>query len=325
MRGILQNPSYTGHVYGGRTTRRPCRKRFSALRPVVAGTASQLKMAPATWISVATIPALVSEEEFDQVQAKLAQNQQQAARHNTVHTYLLRALVSCGQCRQACTGRSASPGYTYYVCNGKMPPLRSSRTETCPARFVPSRQLDALVWHDLCEVLMHPESITQALEQAHGGQWMPQHLQARRAQLQRGQDRLHSQVERLTEAYVNQVMPLEEYRRRRQAVEQHLHAVARLLDQLEAEARNQQNLAGLVESMEAFCARVQEGLTQATWEQKRQLVELLIDRVVVTDADVEIHYVIPTTPASEQVRFCHLRTDYFDTVLVFVGLDQLLV
>ncbi|MDP9382246.1 MAG: hypothetical protein M3Q29_19310, partial [Chloroflexota bacterium] len=41
------------------------------------------------------------------------------------------------------------------------------------------------------------------------------------------------------------------------------------------------------------------------------LVELLIDRVIVTDGDVEIRYVLPTSPGSEHVRFCHLRTDYF--------------
>jgi site-specific DNA recombinase len=194
LRGILQNPAYTGQVYAGRTTRRPCRGRFSALRPVTPGTTSQVKVPAAAWIPVAPIPALVSEEQFDQVQAKLAHNQQQAARHNTVHTYLLRALVSCGRCRQACTGRSASPGYPYYVCNGKMPPLRSSRTEKCPARFTPAYQLDALVWQDLCEVLTHPESITQALEQVRGGQWLPQQLQARRAQLQHATARLQSQV-----------------------------------------------------------------------------------------------------------------------------------
>jgi site-specific DNA recombinase len=173
---------------------------------------SPVKMPPASWISVATIPALVSEEQFEQVQAKRAQNQQTAARHNTVNTYLLRALVSCGHCRQACTGRSAhrdSPS-AYYVCNGKMPPLRASRTEQCPARFTPAHQLDALVWQDLCEVLAHPVSLTQALEQAQGGQWLPQQLQARRAQLQYSQARVTSQVERLTEAYLNQVLPLEE-------------------------------------------------------------------------------------------------------------------
>ena len=210
LRGILQNPAYTGQVYAGRMTRRPCRGRFSALRPVTPGTTSHVKVPVSAWIPVATIPALVSEEQFAQVQAKLAHNQRQAARHNTVHTYLLRALVSCGQCRQACTGRSAHPNYPYYVCNGKLPPLRSSRMEKCPARFTPAHQLDALVWQDLCAVLTHPDSITQALEQARDGQWLPQQLQARRAQLQRAQARLQSQVERLTDAYLNQVLPLEE-------------------------------------------------------------------------------------------------------------------
>ncbi len=51
-------------------------------------------------------------------------------------------------------------------------------------------------------------------------------------------------------------------------------------------------------------------LENATFEQKRQLVELLIDRVIVTDGEVEIRYVIPTSPSSEKVRFCHLRSDY---------------
>jgi hypothetical protein len=39
-------------------------------------------------------------------------------------------------------------------------------------------------------------------------------------------------------------------------------------------------------------------------------VELLIDRVIVTDEEVEIRYVIPASPESEHVRFCHLRSDY---------------
>ncbi|MDQ3687483.1 MAG: hypothetical protein M3430_18060, partial [Acidobacteriota bacterium] len=40
------------------------------------------------------------------------------------------------------------------------------------------------------------------------------------------------------------------------------------------------------------------------------LVELLIDRVVVSNEEVEIRYVVPTNQASEQVHFSHLRADY---------------
>lgn len=52
-------------------------------------------------------------------------------------------------------------------------------------------------------------------------------------------------------------------------------------------------------------------MAAATFEDKRKLVELLIDRVVVSDDNVEIRYVIPTSPQSEHVRFMHLRSDYF--------------
>ena len=55
-----------------------------------------------------------------------------------------------------------------------------------------------------------------------------------------------------------------------------------------------------------------KSLAAASFEQRRQLVLLLIDRVIVTDAEVEIRYVLPTSPESEHVRFCHLRKDYFD-------------
>src|SRR5262249_43562755 len=106
----------------------------------------------------------------------------------------------------------------------------------------------------------------------------------------------------------------------RQDLEQRLEALARQGRELEAQAEHKQTLAGLVASVEDFCQRVQAGLAQATFEQQRQLVELLVDRVIVTDGDVEIRYVIPPTPASEHVRFCHLRTDYFHHVAP--GIDR---
>jgi site-specific DNA recombinase len=64
-----------------------------------------------------------------------------------------------------------------------------------------------------------------------------------------------------------------------------------------------EELADLSRSMEDFCQRIRQGLDQATFEQKRTLVELLIDRVLVTDGEVEIRYVMPTSKSSENTRF----------------------
>ena len=250
--------------------------------------------------------------EFEQVQAKLRQNQSFAARNNTAHHYLLRALVSCGHCQLACTARTVHGRYHYYLCNGKNQPVHSHRDTPCPSRFIPADQLDALVWDDLCNVLTHPELIRHELSRAQGGDWLPQELQARRENLRKGYLSLQNQINRLTDAYLHAVIPLDEYERRRQELTQKMQALANQEQQLSGEAEHQRELAGVAHSIDAFCHRVQQGLAHASFEQKRQLVMLLIDRVIVTDSQVEIRYVIPISAESEQVRFCHLRKDYFD-------------
>ena len=135
---------------------------------------------------------------------------------------------------------------------------------------------------------------------------------------------LEQQMERLTDAYLANVLQLEEYKRRKLELEQRLSVIAEQNRQLEANVGHQDQLAGMVQSMEAFCQRVQLGLTEATFEQKRQLIELLIDRVVVTGEEVEIRYVIPTSPKGETIRFCHLRLDYFDCPMGTSQLQQTL-
>jgi site-specific DNA recombinase len=172
-----------------------------------------------------------------------------------------------------------------------------------------------LVWRDLWALLRHPEQIAYALERAHGGHWLPQELQARKEALRKGRATLETQVDRLTQAYLAEIIPLTEYERRRRTLEEKMQAVETQITQLEAQVDRQAEVAGLLISIEAFCQRVQAGLHSATFQQRRQLIELLIDRVVVTDDEVEIRYVIPTHPRSEHVRFCQLRKDYLQVVV----------
>lgn len=312
LRGILTNPVYTGQVYAGRMTYRPPKIRRSATHPIGRHQETAIFLPPEEWIPVARVPAVVSKEQFEQVAEKLSQNQAFASRNNKKNTYLLRAMVSCGRCGLSCGARTVNGGkHKYYLCSGKNKRTHSGRDYKCPSRFIPAQQLDELVWKDLCEVLTHPQSITDALQRAHGGQWLPQELKARQQNLREGRAALNRQLDRLTEAYLGEVIPLAEYQRRRRDLEQRDEALASQERQLQAQADQRMELAGVAGSIEEFCARVQSGLEGATFEQRRQLVELLVDRVVVTDGDVEIRYVIPTTPESEQVRFCHLRTDYF--------------
>jgi hypothetical protein len=105
-------------------------------------------------------------------------------------------------------------------------------------------------------------------------------MQARRENLRRGSRSLERQKERLTEAYLKEVIPLAEYERRRRDLEQRQEALDEQARQMERQVKRTVELAGVMASIDDFTARIRQGLDNADFEQKRQLVELLIDRVV---------------------------------------------
>ena len=311
VRGILKNPVYTGRVYANRTRYRDAQVRRSATHPIGRPHGTATPLPEGEWIEVGAVPAVVTREQFDRVQAKLATNQSFSARNNKVGTYLLRSLVSCGGCGLACLARRLPPRNSYYVCTGKTRAARHRNGATCESRYIPSQAIDDLVWQDLCDLLRHPEAVAEAFRLASVGAWHPQEFQARRDRLRQGKASLAQQLERLTEAYLGGVIPLPEYERRRAEIGARDASLAEQERRLSGEADRLNEALGLAASLEAFCERVSTGLENATFDQKRQLVELLIDRVVVTGDEIEIRYVLPTSPQSEHVRFCHLRSDYF--------------
>jgi site-specific DNA recombinase len=128
--------------------------------------------------------------------------------------------------------------------------------------------------------------------------------------LSQAENLLKHQQSRLLEAYLASMIDLEEFERKRNELTRKQSALTTQRLQLQMTAVERVELGSLATSIETFCAYVRPVLEQATFAQRRQLVELLIDRVVVTDSEVEIRYVIPTQPDGPYIPFCHLRTDY---------------
>jgi site-specific DNA recombinase len=114
----------------------------------------------------------------------------------------------------------------------------------------------------------------------------------------------------LLDAYLAGVLTLPVFDRKRHELTRRQEALQSQQRQLDAVAQQHITLSTVAQSLEAFCAQVCDGLHEATFEQRRALVELLIDRVIVTDGDIEIRYVFPTTCHGPPIRFSHLRVDY---------------
>ena len=310
LRKMLTNPAYMGMAYYNRRHNVPATQRGAPLQAVGPGVSYQSNPVD-EWLPI-PVPAIISTEQFAQAQARLAMNRQMASRNNTQQAYLLRALISCGACRRSCCGRSTRGGrYSYYVCSTKCDARLRAQDIRCPTLHnAPTQQLDELVWQDLCAVIGHPENTIRALQRAQSGRWLPQSVQAQRHSLQHSLAHLTRQEERLLEVYLGAVIERAEFERKRAEIHQKKQALQTQQRQLDAQTNKHKTLADMATSIEVFCRQIEKGLDQATFAQKRQLVELLIDRVLVNDEQVEIRYVIPTSEEGAKTRFCHLRQDY---------------
>jgi site-specific DNA recombinase len=105
---------------------------------------------------------------------------------------------------------------------------------------------------------------------------------------------------------------LAELEHKRQELDRRRATLATQQRQLDAIAEQRLELRAIADGIQAFCQTVRAGLATATFAQRRLLVELLIDRVVVTDDKVEIRYVLPTSPDGPHPPFCQLRKDHLD-------------
>jgi site-specific DNA recombinase len=278
IRGILKNPAYVGEAYGNCTHLVPARGRKSPLRPVGSGLTCK-RRPQEEWISVSVAP-IVTQEVFGLVAEKLSRNHKHSPRNNKSHRYLLRSLVGCGVCKQGSNARTTWDGRSYYVCRGHNAVVPEHK---CRTRHVPAAQLEELVWEDLCKVLIHPEHIRNALQRAHGGEWVPQELKGRLKTVGKAIAQIERQKRRLLEAYLGGVIELPELERKRKELDGRCNTLLAQKRQLEASANERIELTKIADSIERFCKQVKEGLSDATFEQKRALVELLIDQVVVTD------------------------------------------
>src|SRR4029450_13417382 len=151
-----------------------------------------------------------------------------------------------------------------------------------------------------------------ALQRARGGAWLPQELQARQATIHQALGQLERQQQRLLDAYLAEVVGLAELERQRQELAPRRATLPAQQHQLDAVAEQRLELRTIAGGIEAFCQTVRTGLATATFAQRRVLVGLGIDRVIVTDDKVEIRYVLPTSPDGPHPPFCQLRKDHLD-------------
>jgi site-specific DNA recombinase len=292
---ILTNSVYAGTAYfGKRETIEPKRPRKpGGYRKIQK---SSVRVRPQSqWIEVQT-PAIVDEKIHLAVRAQFERNQW-SARRNTQHEYLLRTLVVCGQCshrmgaiRQVSGNRRYE--YFYYACMVR-DRIMTGTEERCTSKRVPARTLDDIVWDAITSWIQSPEMLLRELDAWRVARTAKKDHEREQARAQKLERQLALQVERLIDAYPRGAISIDELKVRRERLETELERVRLRIQGLAAHEIHKARLDQIGEDLREFASKLRVGLDDLDFPGRQRIVQLLVERVVVTGDKIAIEHAIP--------------------------------
>ena len=293
---MLHNEAYIGTMYYNRseavsseprsTTRRRRRPFRQQARPT------------AEWIPL-PVPPIIDAELFRRSQEIHHDNSRFSPRHLKSGHYLLRGLVRCRVCDlgMSCHRMRARNGafHHYYYCVGHDVLKARSAIGRCPQRNLRSDELDALVWSEVCRHLEHPALICegharlQAEVASPEGDGLADDLSALEKQLAE----LDREEHRLLDAYQAGLVDLDQLRQRQERLRQQRAHVNGSIEVLRTERTTAQQQAQLQADLETFVDRICGSLATFDFDARQQLVRTVLERVMVEDGRVDLHFAIP--------------------------------
>ncbi len=295
---MLRNPAYRGMACFGKTqeTSQRCRDNRTARMRGHAprrGASTQQEAPKDQWIQI-PVPALVDECTFDLAQQRLQENKKFAPRR-TVEPSILQGLVHCGQCGYALyrtsTHSSARKIY-YYRCLGS-DAWRYQGQARCNAKPIRLDLLEDTVWSEVARLIEDPTLIhaelTRRVEAARTSHPAKQHQDRIAREL------LHAQrcAERLLTAYQEDLLNLDELRRRMPELRQRETQLKVELDSLNGQLADQATYLRLAYTLGEFLERLRTQVQGLDVLERQRVVRLLVKEVVVGHDSITIRHSVP--------------------------------
>jgi len=298
--GILKNPAYKGQAAFGKTKVGPMQPKLRPQR----GDPAQPRRAVSTrdvpeeqWLYI-PVPPLVSEALFETTQTQLEENRQRARQRKRGARYLLQGLLVCAQCQYAYYGKAVSNksakgkkrDYAYYRCIGT-DAYRFGGERICDNLQVRTDKLDEWVWQEVCALLAEPQRLQQEYQRRLDKPGRDsEDLTTTQAQL----SKVRQGLARLIDSYAEGFIEKQEFEPRIKRLRQRLTELEDQDRHLRTELTQQAELRLVITQLEDFALKVKDGLAEADWLTKRDLIRTLVQRVEIGPETVNVVFrVIP--------------------------------
>ena len=294
--GILRNPAYKGTACFGKTQNGPRQRVTRPLRLTgrsKSGNTTSHERPRSEWIEI-PVPAIISEETFALAQERLVDNKRFSTRR-TIEPSLVQGLVSCKKCSYALSRtstRTSTGKIHYYRCIGS-DRWRHIGGPVCNNRPIRQDLLDELVWTELMRLLENPELISAELDRRLKAARIAEPTRRRQESLMQELARVSKSKERLVTAYQEDLLTLDELRRRMPELRRREQDIQAELQVLADQVADRAMYLRLAETLSAFLTRLRATAQSLDVLERQKIVRLLVKEVLVADDTVVIRHSIP--------------------------------
>jgi site-specific DNA recombinase len=295
---ILRNPAYKGTACFNKTKLAP-RQRITRpirLRGGIASRESAKQDRPREeWIEI-PVPAIITEECFVLAQERLHANKVNAPRR-TVTPSVVQGLVACRKCGYALyrtSTRTSARKIYYYRCLGS-DRWRYLGGAVCNSRPVRQDLLDELVWREVINLLEDPTLIQGELDRRLSVARDANPTKQREEVLRRELARVQKSMDRLMTAYQEDLLSLDDLRRRMPELRKRGQATQAELSSLLTGLADRAGYLRLAETLTSFLERLREAAKTLDVLERHRIVRLLVKEVLVADDAIVIRHSIPVT------------------------------
>jgi site-specific DNA recombinase len=237
------------------------------------------------WVPIA-IPAIIPKDIFEQVQRRFEKNRAFALR-NTRKEYLLSGLLACSKCGQRYTGWT-SRGKAYYRCRSKRGDVLPER---CPSSCVRADTIEPLVWDTVSRLLSQPQLIIDQVK--NGGRYKSSAHLASLDRVCHALERKKAEADRMLDAYKIGAIDLQTLKRKMDEIKEEQVKLQNEKAELENELRKVEAQELNEEKLYQFCYSLPTTLANLNFEDKRQILRDVVDRIVIDGCEVTIYGIIP--------------------------------
>ncbi|WP_095081544.1 recombinase family protein [Mesorhizobium sophorae] len=295
--GMLRNPAYKGTACFGKTQVAPRQKVTKPFR--LSGRAgfsentSQHERPREEWIEV-PVPAIVTEETFALAAERLTDNKRFAPRR-TIEPSIVQGLVSCRKCGYALSRtstRTSARKIHYYRCLGA-DSWRHLGGSVCDSRPIRQDLLDEVVWREVMRLIEDPTLIRAELDRRLDAARAAEPTKRRQEALERELVRVSKSMERLVTAYQEDLLSLEELRRRMPELRAREQTMRTELQAIRDQAADRMTFLRLAETLTAFLQKLRASAQSLDVSDRQRIVRLLVKDVLVDDDTVIIRHSLP--------------------------------